>query len=78
MLWIILGLVGILAGIVVMVLGQVLLGVLLLLAGVAAMAFSYVTMMRGRGYEPDQGTLNGLGGKGRQQSEAVKSQPENR
>ena len=72
MIWIALGMIAMLAGIVVMVLGKVLIGVILLLAGVAAMAFNYVTMMRGRGEEPNQGTINGLAGQGKQQSETVK------
>ena len=69
---IILGLIAILSGIVVMVTGSVLIGVMLLLGGVAAMAFSYVTMMRGRGEDPNQGTINGMNGQGKQQSETVK------
>ena len=72
MLWIVLGLVGILAGIVLMVLSHVILGVVVLLAGVACMAFSYVTMMRGRGEDPNQGTINGMNGQGKQQSETAK------
>ena len=71
MIWIVLGLVAMLAGIVMMVLSQVLIGLILLLSGVALMAFNYVTMMRGRGCNPDQGTLNGLNGQGKQQSETV-------
>ena len=47
--------------------------VILLLGGVALMAFNYVTMMRGSGYHPDQGMHNGLGGQGNQQSEVVKA-----
>ena len=74
MLRIVLGLVAILSGIVVMVTGSVLIGVMLLLGGVAATAFSYVTMMRGRGEDPNQGTINGLAGQGKQQSEAVKAE----
>ena len=73
MLWGFLGMIAMLAGIVMMVLSQVLIGLILLLGGVALMAFNYVTMMRGRGCNPDQGTLNGLNGEGKQQSEVVKS-----
>ena len=73
MLWIILGMVGMLAGIVVMVLGQVLIGLILLAAGVACMALNYATMMRGRGDDPDQAIYNGLAGQGKQQSEVVKA-----
>ena len=73
MLWVFLGMIAMLAGIVMMVLSQVLIGLILLLGGVALMAFNYVTMMRGRGCNPDQGTLNGLNGEGKQQSEVVES-----
>lgn len=73
MLWVFLGMIAMLVGIVVMVLGQLPIGLILLLGGVALMAFNYVTMMRGRGFNPDQGTLNGLNGEGKQQSEVVKS-----
>ena len=73
MLWIGIGMAGILAGIVVMVLGQMLIGLILLITGVAAMSFNYVTMMRGRGDDPDQGIYNGLAGQGKQQSEVVKA-----
>ena len=31
----------------------------------------YARMMYGRGYNPDQGTINGLAGKGKQTSDAV-------
>ena len=72
MLWIVFGLVGMLAGMVAMVMGNML-GLTLLIISVAAMAFNYVTMMRGRGDEPDQGTINGLKGQGKQQSETVKA-----
>ena len=71
MIWIALGMIAMLAGIVVMVLGKVLIGVILLLAGGALMVLNYVTMMRGRGQEPNQGLYNGLRGEGRQQSETV-------
>ena len=71
MLWIVLGMIGILAGIVLMILSNLWLGLVVLLAGVGLMAFNYSTMMRGRGDNPDQGTYNGLSGQGKQQSEAV-------
>ena len=73
MLWVFLGMIAMLVGIVVMVLGQLPIGLILLLGGVALMAFNYVTMMRGSGYHPDQGMHNGLGGQGKQQSEVVKA-----
>jgi hypothetical protein len=71
MIWIVLGMIAMLAGIVMMVLSQVLIGLILLLGGVALMAFNYVTMMRGRGQDPEQGLYNGLNGQGKQQSETV-------
>ena len=72
MIWIALGLIAMLAGMVIMVLGKVLIGLILLLAGVGMIAFNYVTMMRGRGDDPDQATVNGLRGQGKQVSEVVK------
>ena len=75
MIWILMGFIAILAGIVVLILGSMW-GLFLLLGGVAIMGLNYTTMMRGKGMDPDQGTVNGLNGKGRQQSEAVTvSQP---
>ena len=72
MLWIMFGMLAMLAGIVVMVLGNLWIGLLLLLGGVVAMAMSYTTMMRGRGQDPDQGSISGVpGGKGKQSSDAV-------
>lgn len=71
MLWILLGMLAVLAGIVVLVLGSMW-GIVLLLGGIGLTAVYYRTMMRGRGYDPEQGTLNGLGGQGKQQSETVK------
>ena len=73
MLWVFLGMIAMLVGLVIMVLGQVLIGLILLLGGVALMAFNYVTLMRGRGCNPDQGMYNGLGGQGQQQSEVVEA-----
>ena len=52
MIWTVFGLIGILAGIVVMVLGKVLLGLILLLAGLVSILFTYAKMMRGAGYLP--------------------------
>ena len=60
------------AGILVMVLGKIMLGLALLFAGLIAMAMSYSTMMRRQGYDPDQATINGLKGQGKQQSEIIK------
>ena len=73
MLWVFLGMIAMLVGIVVMVLGQLPIGLILLLVGCGMMAVNYVTMMRGRGCNPDQGIHNGLGGQGKQQSEVVKA-----
>ena len=73
MLWIFLGMIAMLAGLVIIVLGKMLIGLILLLAGVGMMAFNYSTMMRGSGQNPDQGIHNGLGGQGKQQSEVVKA-----
>ena len=73
MLWIFLGMIAMLAGLVIMVLGGTWIGLILLLVGCGMMAVNYVTMMRGSGYHPDQGMHNGLGGQGKQQSEVVKA-----
>ena len=47
-------------------------GVLILLAGIGIIFFIYAKLMRGSGFDPDQGTINGLKGQGKQQSDAVK------
>ena len=73
MLWVFLGMIAMLVGLVIMVLGQVLIGLILLLGGGGLMVLNYVTMMRGSGHNPDQGIYNGLGGQGKQQSEVVKA-----
>ena len=73
MLWVFLGMIAMLVGLVIMVLGQVLIGLILLLGGGGLMVFHYSTMMRGSGHHPDQGIHNGLGGQGKQQSEVVKA-----
>ncbi len=69
---VVLGMVAMLAGIVAFVLGNWVLGLVLLLGGLACMAISYTTMMRGRSEDPNQGTFNGVAGQGKQQSETVK------
>ena len=75
MLWIIVGGLFILAGIVVLIMGNMW-GLALIFGGVLAGFFCYSNMMRGKGMDPDQGTINGLSGQGKQQSEAVTvSQP---
>ena len=70
MMWIVFGLIAMLVGMVVMVRGSMW-GLVLLLGGVGLTFFHYVTMMLGRRQDPEQGTLSGLKGEGRQQSETV-------
>ena len=72
MLWMILGIAALLAGLVILILGSMW-GILLFLVGLGFMALRYSTMMRGSGREPNQGTFNGLNGQGKQQSEAVQA-----
>ena len=75
MLWILIGMLAVLAGIVLLVVGKMW-GLVFLLGGLGTMIFHYSSMMRARGCDPNQGTINGLNGQGKQQSEAVKiSQP---
>ncbi len=71
MLLVFLGMIAMLIGLVVMVLGGTWIGLILQLGGGGLMVYNYATMMRGRGCNPDQGTLNGLNGQGKQQSETV-------
>ena len=52
MIWTVLGMIGFMAGIVVMVLGKVLFGLILLMAGLCSIIFTYAKMMRGAGYLP--------------------------
>ena len=59
------------AGIVMMISGSGW-GALALVAGIGLLAFGYAKLMRGAGYNPNQGTINGLNGQGKQQSEAVR------
>ena len=51
-MWVVFGLICFLAGIVVMVLGKMLLGLILLFAGLVSIIFIYAKMMRGAGYLP--------------------------
>jgi hypothetical protein len=67
---IILGILTILAGLVLMVMGRMW-GLLAILCGGVMLMVRYARMMHGRGYNPDQGTINGLAGKGKQTSDAV-------
>ena len=71
MFLIVLGMVAMLSGIVAFVLGNWIIGLVLLLGGVACMAVNYATMMHGRGQDPNQALHNGMAGQGKQQSEAV-------
>ena len=74
MLWIILGFVVILAGMFVVMLGSMVGGMALMVGGAVLMCANYVTMMRGRSQDPEQGSISGVpGGKGKQQSDAVKA-----
>ena len=75
MLWILIGMLCVLAGIILLITGGMW-GLVFLLGGLGVMILNYSTMMRGRGMEPNQGTVNGLNGQGKQQSEALEaSQP---
>ena len=75
MLWILIGMLCVLAGIILLITGGMW-GLVFLLGGLGVMILNYSTMMRGRGMEPNQGTVNGFNGQGKQQSEAVEaSQP---
>ena len=47
-------------------------GALVMLAGVGVIFFVYAKLMRGSGFDPDQATINGIAGQGKQQSDAVK------
>ena len=47
-------------------------GALVMLAGVGVIFFVYAKLMRGSGFDPNQATINGIAGQGKQQSEAVK------
>ena len=51
--------------------GKIVLGMILLLVGFCAVFIHYATLMRGMGKDPDQGTINGMNGQGKQQSDAV-------
>ena len=47
-------------------------GALVLVAGLGVIFFGYSGMMRISGKNPEQATINGIAGQGKQQSEAVK------
>lgn len=58
------------AGLVLMTMGRMW-GLLVLLCGVALLMLRYARLMRGRGYDPDQGSINGQAGQGKQAPDAV-------
>ena len=66
------GVIGIFAGIVVMILGSLPVGLLLLLAGIVAFVIGTAKMLRAQGYRGEGAYSEGLYGQGRQQSELVK------
>ena len=55
-----------------LLIGGKLWGALVMLAGVGVIFFVYAKLMRGSGFDPDQATINGIAGQGKQQSDAVK------
>ena len=55
-----------------LLIGGKLWGALVMLAGVGVIFCIYAKLMRGSGFDPDQGTINGIKGQGKQQSDAVK------
>lgn len=59
-----------LAGLVLLTMGRMW-GLLVLLCGVVLLMVYYGRLMRGQGYDPEQGSLNGLAGKGKQTPDAV-------
>ena len=71
---ILLGAIGLVAGIVALILGSGW-GVAVLLAGFAVLAVGIVRLLRIGGYRNEGAFFNGLGGQGRQQSE-VSKEPE--
>ena len=73
MIWIILGIVGIFAGVIVMILGHMW-ALAVMGLGFVSMVVGSVRMLRVGGYSPEGVFFNGLGGQGRQQSEAVKQE----
>ena len=65
------GVLGIFAGIVVMIVGSVPVGVILLLAGIVAFVIGTSKMLRAQGYRGEGAYGEGIYGQGRQQSELV-------
>lgn len=66
----ILGILTMIAGLVLMVMGKMW-GLLMILFGAIALMVRYARMMHGRGYDPAQGSINGLAGQGKQTPDAV-------
>lgn len=64
----ILGMISLLAAVILMILGQMW-ALVLFLVGFGLMVARWARMFRGAGYRAEVGTLNGLNGQGRQQSE---------
>ena len=58
-------------GLVLILIGKIW-GALMLMAGFGGIFAGYAKLMRGNGFDPQQGTINGLKGQGKQQSDAVK------
>ena len=61
----------ILGGLVAMICGKML-GLLIIFGGIILLFVFYCKMMNRSSLDPNQGTINGLNGQGKQQSEAVK------
>jgi predicted lipid-binding transport protein (Tim44 family) len=66
----ILGILTMIAGLVLMVMGKMW-GLLMILFGAIALMVRYARMMHGRGYDPEQGSINGLTGQGKQTPDVV-------
>lgn len=67
---ILLSILMLLAGLVLMTLGRMW-GLAVLLCGVALLMLRYARLMHGRGYDPEQGSLNGPSGMGKQTPDAT-------
>lgn len=67
----ILGIIAMLAGVILMILGK-LWALLLLLVGACLVIAHWAKLFKGAGYQAESGTINGLYGQGRQQSEVSK------
>lgn len=67
----ILGIISLFAAVVLMIMGHMW-ALVLFLAGFALIVAHWATLYKGAGYREVGGPVNGLGGQGRQQSEAIK------